>query len=499
MPLKKEVNESKEPILEGQVVDLKGEYVLDGGVITVNGLDGSWYYKNISLRCLYDSSPSLTLGFRKDSLPNRCHCGYSIIYNLFFKYMQSTRKRVSKKSVAKVVNCFVKNVSRTTFYQTRGLRYNRDKKTWFGNKNHVSNEIFLELISLLEDKGLLSSYSGLYGYKEYKNIRSLLVLSTELINICTGVIGNIPTLMEDCLKQYIPHYIIIRTKIGKLKVERPLVKGEFMEAKRLERSMKEYHEALERHEIKVNSKILHDLYFRSIFTEDLEHGGRLADHGQWQSKTKKERRTLEIDGCKTVSLDFKSLHPSILYTMEGIDLKGFDPYACKVKMEVDLEEVFEYAYDWDLLDCYDCTYDPNRNLAKVALLCMINADSEESAIKAVSKSLRDDHRKKDKGNRKFLGMQKPIKVKEVVKELTKSNSPISKYFFTGKGLELQNMDSKMIRYCIDSFLIEDKILLPVHDSISIKEEDEDLGREVMYEAYEEVVGTLMNCRIEKEK
>lgn len=499
MPLKKEVNENKEPLLEGQVFDLKGETVLDGRVMTLNCIEDCWYYKNISLRSLYDNSPSLTLEFRKDTLPNRCHSGYSIIYNLLFKYMQVTRKRVSKRSVSKVVNCFVKNISRTTFYQTKGLRYNRDKKTWFGNKNQVSNEIFLELISLLEDQGLLSSYSGLYGFKEYKNIRSLLVLSTELINICTGIIGNIPTLMEDCLKHYIPHYVIIRTKIGKLKVERPLVKGEFMKAKRLERAMKEYHEALERHEIKVNGKILHDLYFRSIFTENLDHGGRLSDHGQFQSKTKKERRTLELDGCKTVSLDFKSLHPSVLYAMEGIDLKGFDPYACKVKMKVDLEEVFEYAYDWDLLDCYDCTYDPNRNLAKVALLCMINSDSEDKAIKAVSKEIRDDHRKKDKGNRKFLGMQKPIKVKEVVRELTKSNSRILKYFFTGCGLELQNMDSKMIQYCINSFLLEDKILLPVHDSISIKEEDEQLGMEIMFEAYDEVVGSLVNCRIEKEK
>lgn len=404
-----------------------------------------------------------------------------------------------KRSVSKVVNCFVKNISRTTFYNVKGLRYSRHKDAWSGNKNNVNNKTFMELISILESKGLLESYSGFHDFNEGVNISSMLTLSSELINICTGGHNKIPHLMEDCLKHHISHYTIIRTKIGKLKIERPLVKGEFMKVSKLDKEMKEYHESLERHEIKVNGRILHDLYFRSIFTEDLEHGGRLADHGQWQSKTKKERRTLELDGCKTVSLDFKSLHPSILYTMEDIDLKGFDPYACKVKMKVDLEEVFEYAYDWDLLDCYDCTYDPNRNLAKVALLCMINADSEESAIKAVSKSLRDDHRKKDKGNRKFLGMKKPIKVKEVVKELTKSNSRIAKYFFTGYGLKLQNMDSKMIQYCINSFLLEDKILLPVHDSISIKEEDEQLGMEIMFEAYDEVVGSLMNCRIEKEK
>ena len=32
----------------------------------------------------------------------------------------------------------------------------------------------------------------------------------------------------------------------------------------------------------------------------------------------------------------------------------------------------------------------------------------------------------------------------------------------------------------------------------IKEEDEDLGMAVMYEAYEDVVGSLLNCRVEVE-
>lgn len=496
MVSKKEVETGAQ--FKGQVVDSKGETPLHTKITVLKSCRGGWYYKDITLRTIYKQAPFLTLNFRKDRLPKRCVSGYDILYSMLFKYMKQTRKRVNKRSVAKVTNCLVKNISRTTFYHTKSLKYNRDESWWLGNKNSVSNTIFLEFIALLETEGLLESYSGLYGFKEHDNISSLLVLSTELISICTGHLNDIPILMEDCLKHYVSHYVIVRTKIGKTKIERPLVKGEVMKANKLERQMKAYHEAIERHELSINGKLIQDLYFRSIFTDDLDHGGRLADHGEWQSKTKRERKSLIIDGSETISLDYKSLHPSILYAKEGIDLKGFDPYACKVKMDVDLDDVFEFAYDYDLLDMYDCTYDPNRNLAKTALLCMINADSEEAAIKAISKSLRDDYRKKDKGNRKYLGMKKPIKVKEAVQELTRTNEPIAKYFFTGYSLKLQNMDSKMIRYCIDSFLIEDKILLPVHDSISIKEEDEELGITVMYEAYEGVVGTLMNCRVEIE-
>jgi hypothetical protein len=493
---------TKIPNQKVQVLEFKRELRNAVAPMTYNELQSvdvfDWYYKCEFLRRVYDYSPYLTLNFREDTLPKRCEYGYKFIYTLLYEYMKTTRRNVNKRSVAKVVNCFVKNISRTTFYKVQTIKYNRHKSYWSNNKNSVSNKIFMELVDILKDKGLLISFSGLYGVKDYSNISSLLVSSQHLIDICTGKVEDIPKLMENCLKQLIPKYTIIRTLVGNTKVERETVKGEHMRVRELEKLMVEYNNTLERHEISVNGETLQELYFRTIFNEDLDHGGRLCDHGEFQSLPKRERKTLEIDSSPTISLDYKHLHPSILYAREGFDLRGFDPYYCEVKMPVDLEEVFEFAWENDQLDMYDCTYDPNRNLAKTALLCMINANSEESAIKAVSKSIRDDYRKRDKGTRKFLGLQKPIRVKEVVQELKRTNERISKYFFTGVGLELQNLDSQMIRYCIKSFLIDDKILLPVHDSISIKEEDEELGYTVMKEAYEDVVGTELNCRVEKE-
>jgi hypothetical protein len=115
----------------------------------------------------------------------------------------------------------------------------------------------------------------------------------------------------------------------------------------------------------------------------------LCDQGQIQSQSKKDRSTIRIDGSTTISLDFKSLHPSFLFELEGISLYGRDPYACDLHMPVDHDKVYDWVEANDLFDVYETKsdYNPKRNLAKTALLCMINAESEQSAISATCKAL----------------------------------------------------------------------------------------------------------------
>lgn len=84
MPLKKEVNENKEPSLEGQVVDLKGETVPLFPHIVTKVVEVDWYYKDVTIRTLYNIAPYLTLNFRNDKLPKRCNEGYGVIYHLLY-------------------------------------------------------------------------------------------------------------------------------------------------------------------------------------------------------------------------------------------------------------------------------------------------------------------------------------------------------------------------------------------------------------------------------
>jgi len=232
-----------------------------------------------------------------------------------------------------------------------------------------------------------------------------------------------------------------------------------------------------------------------VFTNDLEHGGRWYDEGKWLNKSKRERLTCTIDGEETISLDYHCLHPSMLYAREGIDLNGRDPYKCDLVVGIDKVIIQNWQEDYDLCGT---KYDPDRNLKKVALLCMINSKDEKECCNAISKEIRDDWFKEDPSRRKFVGLRKGAPVKDIVSQLKDNNKGIEKYFFSDYGIVCQNMDSNMVQYCIDAFEVEGSVVIPVHDSLTIKESEKQLGLEVMYEAYDEVVGSLMNCKVEVE-
>lgn len=177
-----------------------------------------------------------------------------------------------------------------------------------------------------------------------------------------------------------------------------------------------------------------------------------------------------------------------------------DPYACDINIEVDHDVVYEWVAEHDLFDTYETKsdYNPKRNLAKTALLCMINAKSERAAISATCDALRKDWRRLDQSTRKFVGLQKGIKVKDLVRELAENNKEIAHHFFKGFGTRCMNLESQIIMYCIDSFLLDEKIMLPMHDAIIIKTKDEVFGRKVLFEGYEMVMGGLLNCRVDVE-
>lgn len=61
-----------------------------------------------------------------------------------------------------------------------------------------------------------------------------------------------------------------------------------------------------------------------MFTYNWQRGGRLYG-GWWQGLTEDDRRLLTIDGEPTVEIDFRNLHPLLLYRLTGKQL-DIDPY-----------------------------------------------------------------------------------------------------------------------------------------------------------------------------
>ena len=208
---------------------------------------------------------------------------------------------------------------------------------------------------------------------------------------------------------------------------------------------------------------------RAIFNnESWDDGGRLyavlTKYGvNYQDIPSDYRNTITIDGHPTVELDFGSLHVSMLYAAEGIEL---------------------------MADAYDIEGLP-RDFVKKAILVIINADDRTTALK----SLENDSR--DMMNRTLLSKKK-LRLKhaygecnnfdEALLAIERHHSAIAKYFYTGYGIKLQNKDSIIALEILNRFADLDIPILPVHDSFIVDHNQTNNLRKVMEETYERYNG-----------
>jgi hypothetical protein len=172
--------------------------------------------------------------------------------------------------------------------------------------------------------------------------------------------------------------------------------------------------------------------------------GRLDCHGRlygwWQSLPKARRAELRIDGEITIEPDFASLHPNLLYALEGIVL-GHEPYIADLKR-------------W------------SRKDGKLALNVAINAPTIQGAVQALLKK-RHDHG--DDGKPKWT--HGPASTRALIERLMEVNAPIAKHIGSDAGVRLMGIDSRM---CLDVMkrCRKDQVpVLPVHDSFRCRNSD----------------------------
>jgi len=185
--------------------------------------------------------------------------------------------------------------------------------------------------------------------------------------------------------------------------------------------------------LNLSRKRLHRVFSNGSFDE----GGRFFGPW-WQSISGELRKYIFIDGESTVELDYSALHAMLLYAQEGIRY---------------LHDPYEYA-DPDL-----------RDHLKLVLLCSLNAADKTLALKAIRYEMKQDRetypQEKVKGN-KLYG---------VVEEFLKHHAPISKYFYTGIGTQLQNLDSRIAESVMLELMEWGIFALPVHDSFICARQD----------------------------
>jgi len=204
----------------------------------------------------------------------------------------------------------------------------------------------------------------------------------------------------------------------------------------------------------LDCKLKYELLHRVFNLQSFDCGGRFYGAGHLELPKEIRKRHITINGNPTVELDFAALHIRMLYHRIGIPYMD-DPYTVL------------------------CESDEERKIFKLAQLIAINAPDEGLAIKAIRNAFRKKWIKYDLTNES---------IGKLLTRFKKVHHRIAKYIHTGKGRELQNLDSQITEIILVDFMNKNISVLPVHDSYIVEKAYQGLLAEKMVEAYEKVMG-----------
>ena len=150
-------------------------------------------------------------------------------------------------------------------------------------------------------------------------------MKKKYLDLWGGIdVGKIPPLNEEEL-------ITVRDR--KTKDELPLQgrKG----VAEMRELVKRMNDKLHNTEVKINGEVCASVQYNRIFSDDLEKDGRfyVIGGGVQTAPALLRKTSLYIDEDKTVELDFKAMHPSLLLELMSVG-------ACKEGMEFDVSPDF---------------------------------------------------------------------------------------------------------------------------------------------------------------
>ena len=183
-------------------------------------------------------------------------------------------------------------------------------------------------------------------------------------------------------------------------------------------------------------------HFRVFNNASFACGGRIYGPAH-QDVSGEVRKHIFINNQPTVELDYSGLHIRMLYHMEGIDYRK----ECYV---------MEKGVDDDMRDKF-----------KIVSLIGVNATNRKSAIGAV----------------KYHIDCSEYPAKKLLSDFEQYHAPIKKYFYSGVGLKLQNMDSHIMMNVLISLLEKGCPCLGVHDSVIVPVWASELAKNTMMQAY----------------
>lgn len=223
-----------------------------------------------------------------------------------------------------------------------------------------------------------------------------------------------------------------------------------------------------------------DTQIYKVFNEDFKSGGRSYMNCNYQRLSSDDRKKIEISGKKVVCYDFKGFEVGLAYSMNQEIMEMEDPYYTP--------ELIMEGYDKDVA----------RKISKLALIICLNVDNKNDARLAINKSL-SDNLNINKLYKEGKIPDKTIPVTWLIECVTENHHLIENRFFDKQGLHIQNVGSAVNDYILDYMMQNhNQLVMQVHDDFAVIEEYENILKEVMFKAYENVLGFTDNCKITKE-
>jgi hypothetical protein len=199
------------------------------------------------------------------------------------------------------------------------------------------------------------------------------------------------------------------------------------------------------------------LILKRIFNNDsFEQGGRFYG-GWWQSLPKEYRGFITINGKPTIELDYKGMHMKIMYAAEGIQNSEDETY---IYGELDRDDV------------------------KKAILTAINSSSINEAAASI--------------NKRIWPSITRAEVKAILDSFVAKHSQIECWFYSGRGIHLQYIDSQIAEMVMREMRVKHECLaLPIHDSFIVDAEMESILKTEMDIAAKKIIS--MTIRIERKE
>ena len=420
-----------------------------------------------------------------------CSTYFTIFYDRTKKY-QVVFDTLSDSGGMKEVWCIVSNTARALKQRSLGMSIPRTKSSYFNNPQKIySSKMFALLDKMVEDGWFIYYRGGLYNMNPDMPLQSVYMFTDKYLALWKGV--NVSD--EKSTVQAVQ----VKDRETKEILSNKGRKGVALK----ERSVLMLNEMLMNTQIFLDDIDVCVQQYTRIFNDNLQAGGRFYNTvGGVQTLPQKRRKTMQINGENVVELDFKAIHPALLY--EKARQKAPDV--------VDYWIEHQWEGEFKPYPTFSPVFSPNdmsdehtvRRLHKFAMLVGLNAKNIAGAVAGLSQEFFDD-KKRAPEDRRYgeisygVGLRgKPtFPSKKICEHVMLWNKPISEFFFKDVGVILQNVDSDIMALVIEELYGMGEVLLPMHDSIIVRESIADEAETIMRKAYKQLMDTDKFCFIER--